>query len=125
VPDACDTGTAVLSGVTSGCPVAAQFAASYPARTQALVLAGGCVPRATRLRYHAAPGTGGSRDCPRDSASPRTRSTATAALPTSARRCVVRKHDNPRPLESSAGDRAYGTRQLRDDLARFIVAGRR
>jgi hypothetical protein len=34
VPAACDTVAAVLSGVRSGCPVAVQFAASYPARTQ-------------------------------------------------------------------------------------------
>jgi len=46
VLDACDTGTAVLSGVTSGCPAAVQFAASYPARTQALIMAGRRVPRA-------------------------------------------------------------------------------
>ena len=38
---ACDAGTAVLFGVTVGCPVAVRLAASYPARAQALVLAGG------------------------------------------------------------------------------------
>ncbi len=41
VPGTCDTGAAVLFEVTLGCPVAVQFAASYPDRTQALVLAGG------------------------------------------------------------------------------------
>jgi pimeloyl-ACP methyl ester carboxylesterase/DNA-binding CsgD family transcriptional regulator len=41
VLDACDTGQAVLFGVTFGCPVAIGFAASYPNRAQALVLAGG------------------------------------------------------------------------------------
>ena len=48
VLDAGDTGTAVLFGVTFGCPVAVQFAASYPDRTQALVLAGGFA-KMTRL----------------------------------------------------------------------------
>ena len=41
VLDACEAGAAVLSGVRSGCSVAVRFAASYPARTQALVLAAG------------------------------------------------------------------------------------
>jgi pimeloyl-ACP methyl ester carboxylesterase len=41
VLDACDVGQAALFGVTFGCPVAVGFAASYPDRVQALVLAGG------------------------------------------------------------------------------------
>ena len=41
VLDACDAGAAVLSGARSGCSVAVRFAVSYPARAQALVLAGG------------------------------------------------------------------------------------
>jgi pimeloyl-ACP methyl ester carboxylesterase/DNA-binding CsgD family transcriptional regulator len=48
VLDACDTGQAVLFGVTFGCPVAIHFAASYPDRAQALVLAGGFA-KMTRL----------------------------------------------------------------------------
>jgi pimeloyl-ACP methyl ester carboxylesterase/DNA-binding CsgD family transcriptional regulator len=48
VLDACDTGQAVLFGVTFGCPVAIRFAASFPDRTQALVLAGGFA-KLTRL----------------------------------------------------------------------------
>jgi pimeloyl-ACP methyl ester carboxylesterase len=38
---ACDAGSAVLFGVTFGCPVAVRLAARYPARTQVLVLTGG------------------------------------------------------------------------------------
>lgn len=41
VLDACDAGQAALFGVTAGCPVAVGFAASYPDRVQALILAGG------------------------------------------------------------------------------------
>ena len=48
VLDACDAGQAVLFGVTFGCPVAVGFAASYPRRVQALVLAGGFA-KLTRL----------------------------------------------------------------------------
>ncbi len=48
VLDACVTGPAVLFGVTFGCPVAIGFAASYPDRVQALVLAGGFA-KLTRL----------------------------------------------------------------------------
>src|SRR5215472_17537288 len=48
VLDACDAGQAVLFGVTVGCPVAVGFAASYPDRAQALVLAGGFA-KLTRL----------------------------------------------------------------------------
>src|SRR5262249_62278037 len=40
VLDACDAGQAALFGGTGGCPVAVGFAASYPDRAQALVLAG-------------------------------------------------------------------------------------
>jgi pimeloyl-ACP methyl ester carboxylesterase/DNA-binding CsgD family transcriptional regulator len=47
VLDACDAGQAVLFGVTAG-PVAVGFAASYPDRVQALVLAGGFA-KLTRL----------------------------------------------------------------------------
>jgi pimeloyl-ACP methyl ester carboxylesterase len=45
---ACDAGQAVLFGVTFGCPVALGFAASYPERVEALVLAGGFA-KLTRL----------------------------------------------------------------------------
>jgi pimeloyl-ACP methyl ester carboxylesterase len=48
VRDAWDTGQAVLFGVTFGCPVVIRFAASFPDRTQALVLAGGFA-KLTRL----------------------------------------------------------------------------
>ena len=48
VLDACDAGQAALFGVTVGCPVAVGFAASYPDRVQALVLAGGFA-KLTRL----------------------------------------------------------------------------
>jgi pimeloyl-ACP methyl ester carboxylesterase/DNA-binding CsgD family transcriptional regulator len=48
VLDACDAGKAVLFGVTVGCAVAVGFAASYPDRVQALVLAGGFA-KLTRL----------------------------------------------------------------------------
>jgi pimeloyl-ACP methyl ester carboxylesterase len=48
VLDACDAGQAALFGVTVGCPVAVGFAASYPDRAQALVLAGGFA-KLTRL----------------------------------------------------------------------------
>jgi pimeloyl-ACP methyl ester carboxylesterase len=48
VLDACDAERAVLFGVTFGCAVAIRFAASYPGRTQALVLAGGFA-KLTRL----------------------------------------------------------------------------
>jgi pimeloyl-ACP methyl ester carboxylesterase/DNA-binding CsgD family transcriptional regulator len=48
VLDACDAERAVLFGVTFGCAVAIRFAASYPERTQALVLAGGFA-KLTRL----------------------------------------------------------------------------
>lgn len=48
VLDACGAGQAVLFGVTFGCPVAIRFAASFPDRTQALVLAGGFA-KLTRL----------------------------------------------------------------------------
>jgi pimeloyl-ACP methyl ester carboxylesterase/DNA-binding CsgD family transcriptional regulator len=48
VLDACDAGQAALFGVTVGCPVAVGFAASYPERAQALVLAGGFA-KLTRL----------------------------------------------------------------------------
>jgi pimeloyl-ACP methyl ester carboxylesterase len=41
VLDRTDTQRAVLLGVTLGCPIAVQFAAGYPDRVQALVLAGG------------------------------------------------------------------------------------
>ena len=48
VLDACDIGQAALFGVTFGCPVAVGFAAGYPDRVQALVLAGGFA-KLTRL----------------------------------------------------------------------------
>ena len=48
VLDACGAGQAALFGVTFGCPVAVSFAASYPDRVQALVLAGGFA-KLTRL----------------------------------------------------------------------------
>jgi pimeloyl-ACP methyl ester carboxylesterase/DNA-binding CsgD family transcriptional regulator len=48
VLDDSDTRQAVLFGVTLGCPIAVQFAARYPERVQALVLAGGFA-RLTRL----------------------------------------------------------------------------
>ena len=48
VLDACDVRQAALFGVTFGCPVAVGFAASYPRRVQALVLAGGFA-KLTRL----------------------------------------------------------------------------
>src|SRR5437763_5109741 len=48
VLNACDAGQAVLLGVTFGCPVAIGFAASYPDRVQALILAGGFA-KLTRL----------------------------------------------------------------------------
>jgi pimeloyl-ACP methyl ester carboxylesterase/DNA-binding CsgD family transcriptional regulator len=48
VLDACGAGQAVLFGVTFGCPVAVHFAASYPDRAKALVLAGGFA-KMTRL----------------------------------------------------------------------------
>jgi pimeloyl-ACP methyl ester carboxylesterase/DNA-binding CsgD family transcriptional regulator len=48
VLDANGAGRAVLFGMTLGCPVAVGFAASYPDRVQALVLAGGFA-RLTRL----------------------------------------------------------------------------
>jgi pimeloyl-ACP methyl ester carboxylesterase/DNA-binding CsgD family transcriptional regulator len=48
VLDACDVGQAALFGVTFGCPVAVGFAAGYPDRVQALVLAGGFA-KLTRL----------------------------------------------------------------------------
>lgn len=41
VLESTDTERAVLLGVTLGCPIAVQFAASYPDRVSALVLAGG------------------------------------------------------------------------------------
>ncbi len=51
VLDSTDTDRAVLFGVTLGCPIAIQFAASYPDRVRALVLAGGFA-KLTRLgRY--------------------------------------------------------------------------
>jgi pimeloyl-ACP methyl ester carboxylesterase/DNA-binding CsgD family transcriptional regulator len=57
VLDACDAGQAVLFGVTAGCPVAVGFAASYPDRVQALVLAGGFakLTRLGVLDFEAAP----------------------------------------------------------------------
>jgi pimeloyl-ACP methyl ester carboxylesterase len=48
VLDCCGVGAAVLFGVTFGCQLAMQFAADFPARTQALVLAGGWA-KLTRL----------------------------------------------------------------------------
>lgn len=48
VLNACDAGQAVLLGVTFGCPIAIGFAAGYPDRVQALVLAGGFA-KLTRL----------------------------------------------------------------------------
>lgn len=48
VLDSTDTQRAVLFGVTLGCPIAVQFAADYPDRAQALVLAGGFA-KLTRL----------------------------------------------------------------------------
>jgi pimeloyl-ACP methyl ester carboxylesterase len=48
VLDSIGIGQAVLFGVTLGCPIAVQFAASYPDRVQALVLAGGFA-KLTRL----------------------------------------------------------------------------
>ena len=66
VLDACDAGQAVLFGVTFGCPVAVGFAASYPRRVQALVLAGGFA-KLTRLGefdFEADPGlVGGRQHC--------------------------------------------------------------
>ncbi len=58
VLDACDAGQAVLFGVTLGCPVAIGFAASYPGRVQALVLAGGfaTLTRLGEFNFEADPG---------------------------------------------------------------------
>ncbi len=49
VLDATGTDAAVVFGVTFGCQIAVQFAADYPQRTRALILAGGAA-RITRLR---------------------------------------------------------------------------
>ena len=111
VLDARDAGRAVLFGVTLGCPVAVHFAASYPGRVQALVLAGGfakltrlgsSTSRPTRRRSASgptAPRAGGARV--RSSAPARPRCgivpgtatgrrgwSGTPALPVRSRRCA-------------------------------------
>lgn len=58
VLDACAVGQVVLFGVTFGCPIAVHFAASYPDRVHALVLAGGFakLTRLGELDFEADPG---------------------------------------------------------------------